>query len=114
MINRGRSRRTNVITAYVIAVVVLFVGRQLIAPAGEPVENALIFISDTDSIDAGRDSNSVYRIGLDGRGLKRLVGSIPHGAGYLRSSDIDCERSFAATGDRQPSARSQRLPPCAA
>lgn len=94
MIRRRRSHRTNIITAYVMAVVLIFVGRQLVAPiifpASEPVENALIFISDSDSIDAGRDSNSVYRIGLDGRGLKRIVGSIPHGEGYLRSTDIDC------------------------
>ena len=90
MIIRARTRRTNIISAYVMAVVILFLGRQLFSPASEPVENALIFISDSDSIDAGRDSNSVYRIGLDGRGLKRIVGSIPHGAGYLRTSDIDC------------------------
>ena len=38
-------------------------------------------------------SNSVYRIGLVGRGLKRIVGSIPHGDGYLRTTDIDCERA---------------------
>lgn len=90
-------------TAYVVAVLILFFGRQLasygVSPASEPVANALVFISDTDSIDAGRGSNSVYRIGLDGLGggvdthpsLKRLVGSIPHGDGYLRISDIDCE-----------------------
>ena len=78
-----------------MAVLILFFGRQLAsnlrAPGGEPVANALIFVSNTDSIDAGRGSNSVYRIGLDGRTLKRLVGSIPHGEGYLRISDIDCE-----------------------
>ncbi len=94
MIISRRSRRTNVITAYVMAVVLIFVGRQLVSqvlwPASEPVENALFFISDSDSIDASRDSNSVYRIGLDGRGLKRIVGSIPHGEGYLRTTDIDC------------------------
>lgn len=100
---RMRSRRTNIITAYVMAVVILFLGRQLTShmrlPAGEPVENALIFISDADSIDAGRQSNSVYRIGVDGSGLgagaqpsmKRVVGSIPHGETYLRISDIDCD-----------------------
>ena len=94
MFIRMRSRRANIITAYVVAIVILFVGRQLAsnprAPAGEPVENALIFISDSDSIDASRESNSVYRIGLDGRGMKRIVGSIPHGDGYLRTTDIDC------------------------
>lgn len=100
MISRRRSRRTNIITAYVMAVALLFLGRQLVAQvlslASEPVSNALIFISDTDSIDAGRDSNSVYRIGLDGRGLKRIVGSIPHGAGYLRTTDIDCHAASQA------------------
>lgn len=97
MISRRRSRRTNIVTAYVMAVVILFVGRQLasqvLSPASEPVENGLIFISDSDSIDAGRNSNSVYRIGLDGNGLKRIVGSIPHDGGYLRTTDIDCERA---------------------
>lgn len=90
MTSKRRSRRTDMVTAYVIAVVILFLGRQLFAPASEPVENALIFISDFDSIDASRNANSVYRIGLDCRGLKRLVGSIPHGDGYLRMTDIDC------------------------
>ena len=94
MTSRRRSRRTTIITAYVMAVVLLFLGRQLAAPMVSPVretvDNALIFISDTDSIDARRDSNSVYRIGLDGRGLKRIAGSIPHGNGYLRTTDVDC------------------------
>ena len=92
---RSRSRRTKIITAYVLAILILFFGRQLPsnlrAPGGEPVSNALIFISNADSIDAGRGSNSVYRIGLDGSGSKRIVGSIPHGEGYLRITDIDCE-----------------------
>lgn len=55
----------------------------------------LIFISDSDSIDAGRASNSVYVIGLDGRGQKRIAGSIKHGADYLRISDVACH---AASG----------------
>ncbi len=92
---KARSRKTNLITAYVLAVVCLFFLRQVAADlrptASEPVSKALIFISDADSIDASRDSNSVYRIGLDGRGLKRVVGSIPHGDGYLRVSDVDCD-----------------------
>ena len=93
-----RFGKTELISACVLAAVlfgILFVCRQLksfgVSPANEPVANALIFISDSDSIDAGRQSNSVYRIGLDGRGLKRIVGTIPHGDGYLRISDIDCE-----------------------
>lgn len=100
MFSIRRSRRTNIITAYIMAVVILFVGRQLVtqvlSSASEPVENALIFISDSDSIDAGRDSNSIYRIGLDGRGLKRITGTIPHGAGYLRTTDIDCHAASQA------------------
>ncbi len=60
------------------------------ANANQPLANALIFISDSDSIDASRNSNSVYRIGLDGRGLKRIVGAIPHADGYLRTSGIAC------------------------
>lgn len=95
-----RSRRTNIITAYVLAVVVLFFGRQVatheLTPASETVENVLIFISDSDSIDAGRGSNSVYSIGLGGRGLKRIVGSIPHGDGYLRATGIDCHTASQA------------------
>lgn len=97
MTSKTGSLRTNFITAYVIAVVILFFGRQhglnLRAPAGEPIENALIVISDNDSIDAARGSNSVYRIDVDAhRSMKRIAGSIPHGDGYLRISDIACER----------------------
>ena len=95
MNSRTRSRRTNIITAYVMAIIFLFFARQMElrqpSAANEPVSNALIFVSDTDAIDARRQSNSVYRIGLDGRGLKRIVGTIPHGDRYLRISDIDCE-----------------------
>ncbi len=91
MIIRSRSRRTNIITVYVMAVVILFVGRQLFLPASEPAENTLIFISDFDSVDASRNANSVYRVSIDGRVMRRIVGSIPHGDGYLRATDIDCE-----------------------
>ena len=90
MTSMRRSRRTKIITVYVIAVVILFVGRQLFLPDGEPVESALIFISDFDSIDASRNANSVYRVSSDGRVMRRIVGSIPHGDGYLRTTDIDC------------------------
>ena len=100
MFIRTRSRRSNIITVYVLAVVILFCGRQvvmrLLKPANETVEDVLIFISDTDSIDASRKSNSVYRIQLDGRGQKRIVGSIPHGGGYLRTTDIDCHAASQA------------------
>ena len=88
---RSDQRRRIVLTIYLIVVASILAIDRLAAPANEPVANALVFISDTDSIDAGRGSNSVYRIGLDGHGLKRLVGTIPHGSGYLRTTDIDCE-----------------------
>lgn len=88
---RSEQRRRLVLTIYLIVVASILAIDRLAAPANEPVADQLIFMSDTDSIDASRDSNSVYRIGLDGRGLKRIVGSIPHGSGYLRISDIDCE-----------------------
>ena len=74
-----------------LAVVSILLVDRLAAPASEVVENALLFISDADSIDAGRNSNSVYRVALDGTGMKRIVGSIPHGDSYLRISDIDCD-----------------------
>ena len=101
-----RFGKIELLTACVLAAVlfgILFLRRQLTSfgasAANAPVANALVFISDSDSIDAGRGSNSVYRIGLDGIGggvgthppVKRIVGSIPHGDGYLRISDIACE-----------------------
>lgn len=88
---RSEQRRRLVLTIYLIVVASILAMDRLTAPASEPVKDQLIFISNADSIDAGRQSNSVYRIGLDGRGLKRIVGSIPHGDGYLRTSDIDCD-----------------------
>ena len=115
MTSWARSHRAASITAAVMALVILSCAWQPLAPGSEPVENALIIISDFDSIDAGRGSNSVYRIGLDGRGggvdthpsggvdthpsggvdthpsMKRVIGAIPHGGGYLRTSDIDCD-----------------------
>ncbi len=98
MVGRGwgvglasEQRRRLVLTFYLILVASILAMDRLTAPASEPVKDQLIFISNADSIDAGRQSNSVYRIGLDGRGSKRLVGSIPHGEGYLRITDIDCE-----------------------
>lgn len=87
---RSEQRRRLILTIYLIVIASILAVDRLSAPAHLTVEDELIFISDTDSIDASRESNSVYRIGLDGRGLKRIVGSIPHGEGYLRTSDIDC------------------------
>ena len=80
-----------IVTIYLLAVVSILLVDRLAAPASEVVENALLFISDVDSIDAGRNSNSVYRIALDGTSMKRIVGSIAHGDSYLRISDIDCD-----------------------
>lgn len=103
-----------IVTLYLLAVASLLLLDLLWSPAAAPVEetaspaifmreavgtrvsDALVFISDTDSIDAGRQSNSVYRVGLDGRGLKRIVGSIPHGDGYLRTTDIACAAASQA------------------
>ena len=82
--------RRHIVTVYLLVVALILLGDQLWTPTLDSNTDGLIFISDTDSIDAGRGSNSVYRIGLDGRGMKRLVGSIPHGDLYLRISDIDC------------------------
>ena len=95
--NRTRIRRKDIVTAYILAVVFIFVARQHLmpvpAPANEPVTDSLVFISDFDPVDASRRSNSVFRISLDGSGLKRIAGSIPYGFAYLRSSDIDCHRA---------------------
>ncbi len=87
----GEQRRRLIFTIYLIVVASILAMDRLAAPTSEPVKDQLIFISDADAIDARRQSNSVYRIGLDGRGLMRIVGAIPHGDGYLRSTDIDCE-----------------------
>ncbi|MYE78404.1 MAG: hypothetical protein F4243_05290 [Chloroflexi bacterium] len=64
-------------------------------PLAHEATGLLVFISDSDSIDAGRGSNSVYSIGLGGGVEKRIAGSIKHGAAYLRISDVDCH---AASG----------------
>lgn len=86
----GQELRRRVVTIYLLLVVSLLLIDQLWSPPEEAMGD-LIFVSDSDSIDAGRESNSVYRIGTDGRDLARIVGSIPHGDGYLRTTDIDCD-----------------------
>lgn len=86
-------KQGRVVTIYLLVVSLVLLLDQLWSPALDEAEGELIFISDMDSIDASRESNSVYRIRLDGGGVKRLVGSIPHGDGYLRISDIDCHRA---------------------
>ncbi len=88
---RGSAKfRKDIITLYLIVVTSILCIDQFGAAAPRAAAGALLFISDTDAIDAGRGSNSVYRIGADGSGMKRILGSIPHGEGYLRISDIDC------------------------
>ena len=75
---KGSARlRRDIVTLYlIVATGILLLGQMSPAsPSGD--EGDLIFISDTDSIDAGRGSNSAYRIGLDGSGMKRIVGSNP-------------------------------------
>lgn len=88
---KSEERGRIIVATYLLVAVAILLADRLSAPMPAAVENELIFISDTDSIDASRGANSVYRIGLDDRGLKRVIGSIPHGDGYLRISDIDCE-----------------------
>ncbi len=88
---RGSARlRKDIVTLYLIVVTSILWLDQIGTGVPRSAEGELLFISDTDAIDAGRESNSVYRIGLDGSGMKRILGSIPHGEGYLRISDIDC------------------------
>ena len=88
---RGSGKlRKDIITLYLIVVTSILWLDQFWAGLPRLADGELVFVSDSDSIDAGRASNAAYRIGLDGGGLKRIVGSIPHGDGYLRISDIDC------------------------
>ena len=88
----GAQRRRLALTIYLIVVALILAIDRLSAPAAASLRNELILISDADSIDASRGSNAVYRIRHDARGgSKRVVGSIPHGGGYLRISDIDCD-----------------------
>ena len=83
-------KRRLIVTIYLLIVTLVLLLDQLCTPTLDSNGDELIFISDTDSIDASRESNSVYRIRLDGGGLKRIVGSIPHGDGYLLIADIGC------------------------
>ena len=82
--------RKDIVTLYLIVVTAILWLDQIGTGLPRSAEGELLFISDTDAIDARRESNSVYRIGMDGSGMKRILGSIPHGEGYLRISDIDC------------------------
>lgn len=88
---RGSAKlRKDIVTLYLIVVTSILWLDLIGTGLPRASDDQLLFISDTDAIDAGRESNSVYRIGLDGSGMKRILGSIPHGEGYLRISDIDC------------------------
>lgn len=102
---RGSAKlRKDIITLYLIVVTSILCIDQFGAAAPRAADGALLFISDADAIDAGRGSNSVYRIGASGGGMKRILGSIPHGEGYLRISDIDCHaasRSLVIASQRQ-------------
>ena len=88
----GRAQlRQDIVTAYLLVVVLILLLGQIEAPQQLRTENALIFISDFDPIDASRGSNSAYSIGLDGRGMKRIAGSIRHDdLGFIRISDVSC------------------------
>ncbi|MCY4019606.1 MAG: hypothetical protein OXG39_09375 [Chloroflexi bacterium] len=88
---RGSAKlRKDIVTLYLIVVTSILWMDQIGTGVSRSAEGQLLFVSDSDAIDAGRESNSVYRIGVDGSGMKRILGSIPHGEGYLRISDIDC------------------------
>lgn len=88
---RGSAKlRKDIVTLYLIVVTSILWLDQVTTDAPRSAQGELLFISDADAIDAGRESNSVYRISADGSGMKRILGSIPHGEGYLRISDIDC------------------------
>ncbi len=87
--------RKDIVTLYLIVVTSILWLDQIGTGVPRSADGQLLFISDVDAIDAGRESNSVYRIAADGSGMKRILGSIPHGEGYLYISDIDCH---AASG----------------
>ena len=89
----GRQQRRWIVAVYLLLVAAILLVSKLTTPAYGLAGDELIFISATDSIDSSRGSNSVYRIRLDGGGMIRIVGSIPHGQGYLLTSDIDCQLS---------------------
>ena len=89
----GKQKRRWIVAVYLLLVAAILLVSKLTTPTYGLAGDELIFISDTDSIDASRGSNSVYRIRLDGGGMMRVVGSIPHGQGYLLTSDIDCQLS---------------------
>ena len=88
---RKNQRPRQILTLYLLLVSCILLADRLWQPLPAELQGALLFISDSDPIDAGRGSNSVYSMDADGRGIKRIVGSIPHGAGYLRVSDIACD-----------------------
>ena len=86
----GAKLRKDIVTLYLIVVTAILWLDHIGSGAPRSADGHLLFISDADAIDAARASNAVYRIDLDDSGMKRILGSIPHGQGYLRISDIDC------------------------
>lgn len=97
--------KKDILTAYLIFLIMVASLGGLSAPETPPIENALIFVSDFDPVDAGRESNSVYRIGRDGGELRRIAGSIRHpDLGFIRIADIDCDgatQSLVIAGHRR-------------
>ncbi len=105
---RGSAKlRKDILTLYLIVVSSILWLDQIATDAPQSAGGDLVFISDSDAIDAGRGSNSVYRMAADAisshiegdreddrdrqaQNIKRILGSIPHGEGYLRIADIDC------------------------
>ena len=84
--------KKDLLSAYLMfLIVVVFLGG-LSGPEATPIDDALIFVSDFDPVDASRLSNSVYRVGLDGGELRHIAGSIRHpDLGFIRIADIDCD-----------------------
>ena len=90
----AKQARIRVLTIYLLLVACILLADGMWQPALDAGAQ-LYFISDSDAIDAGRGVNAIYRIGLDGQGLQRVLGAIPHGEGYLRTTAVACQ---AASG----------------
>ena len=107
--------RKLVLIIYLMAVAFILLVDRALEPVSEWSAEELIFISDMDSIDASRGSNSVYRIRLDGSGMRRIVGSIrPCRRVLLAHFRCRLSAVVAADSDRQRSAGSRWVSPCQA
>ena len=97
--------KKDILTAYLVFLIVVLSVGQFSAPAAPPIANALIFVSDFDPIDASRLSNSIYRVGVDGGEMRHIAGSIRHpDLGFIRIADIDCDgatQSLVIAGHRR-------------